>query len=321
MGINRDKPDLWKKDIEKSVDLYNDWFLHFAPKAFRDTRSLAQERVADALAATDFLRDISPAMLRAHPDALPILRMSTCPPIARDRLVGLAGVSKNLVKGMEDAEDPRVPPKMKEGRLERELMKISSAISEMADRDIFTWLDVGCKPSGGEISRAAAIVADRLCGSLANPIIRNAQEKRQLEVISKILRAKGYKLAKSGTRYNEMARGEFSFHANIPARVADGGDVKVDISVDVIAMPFSSTSRDMPILIEAKSAGDFTNVNKRRKEEAEKMRQLRDTFGDDVSYSLFLCGYFDTGYLGYEAAEGIDWIWEHRAEDLLCLGL
>ena len=45
------------------------------------------------------------------------------------------------------------------------------------------------------------------------------------------------------------------------------------------------------------------------------MQQLRNTYGVDVSYSLFLCGYFDSGYLGYEAAEGIDWIWEHRIND------
>lgn len=34
-----------------------------------------------------------------------------------------------------------------------------------------------------------------------------------------------------------------------------------------------------------------------------------------------LCGYFDSGYLGYEAAEGIDWIWEHRIDDLAAFGL
>ena len=33
-------------------------------------------------------------------------------------------------------------------------------------------------------------------------------------------------------------------------------------------------------------------------------------------FGLFLCGYFDSGYLGYEAAEGIDWVWEHRIDDL-----
>jgi XamI-like restriction endonuclease len=77
----------------------------------------------------------------------------------------------------------------------------------------------------------------------------------------------------------------------------------------------------LPILIEAKSAGDFTNTNKRRKEEATKITQLQQTCGKRVEFILFLCGYFDSGCLGYEAAEGIDWIWEHRISDLDRLGI
>jgi hypothetical protein len=74
-------------------------------------------------------------------------------------------------------------------------------------------------------------------------------------------------------------------------------------------------------LVEAKSAGDFTNTNKRRKEEAIKVAQLRTTYGNTIRFVLFLCGYFDSGYLGYEAAEGIDWVWEHRIDDLEELGV
>lgn len=40
----------------------------------------------------------------------------------------------------------------------------------------------------------------------------------------------------------------------------------------------------LPIMIEAKSAGDYTNVNKRRKEEATKMQQLRNTYGNNVTF-------------------------------------
>ena len=47
-----------------------------------------------------------------------------------------------------------------------------------------------------------------------------------------------------------------------------------------------------------------------------KQRQIDDTYGDTTLFVLFLCGYFDEGYLGYEAAEGIAWVWEHRIEDL-----
>jgi len=81
-------------------------------------------------------------------------------------------------------------------------------------------------------------------------------------------------------------------------------------------MPKAAVPGELPLLIEAKSAGDYTNVNKRRKEEATKMNLLRRTYGNQVRYILLLCGYFDSGYLGFEAAEGIDWVWEHRISDL-----
>jgi len=51
------------------------------------------------------------------------------------------------------------------------------------------------------------------------------------------------------------------------------------------------------------------------------MAQLKATFGKGVKYVLFLCGYFNAGYLGYEAAEGIDWIWEHRIGDMDQMGV
>lgn len=43
MAVNRDKPDRWKQDIAQSVDMYNDWFLRFAPKAYRKARVKATE--------------------------------------------------------------------------------------------------------------------------------------------------------------------------------------------------------------------------------------------------------------------------------------
>jgi type II restriction enzyme len=95
----------------------------------------------------------------------------------------------------------------------------------------------------------------------------------------------------------------------------------VKIPVDVVIQPKSAELPHLPVLIEAKSAGDFTNVNKRRKEEATKVNQLRATFTGNVVFALFLCGYFDAAYLGYEAAEGIDWVWEHRIGDLDQLGI
>lgn len=101
----------------------------------------------------------------------------------------------------------------------------------------------------------------------------------------------------------------------------EGSGRQVNIPVGVAIMPKSAKDDELPLLIEAKSAGDFANVNKRRKEEVVKVNQLRQTYGQNVRFVLFLCGYFDSGYLGYEAAEGIDWVWEHRIDDLEQFGL
>jgi len=106
---------------------------------------------------------------------------------------------------------------------------------------------------------------------------------------------------------------------NVPVNLNENR--QINIPVDAAIMPKKARPKELPLLVEAKSAGDFTNVNKRRKEEAIKISQLKATFDEQVVFALFLCGYFDAAYLGYEAAEGIDWIWEHRIGDLDQLGI
>ena len=36
--INADKPQLWSQDIATSVDFYNQWFMKFAPRTYREQR-------------------------------------------------------------------------------------------------------------------------------------------------------------------------------------------------------------------------------------------------------------------------------------------
>lgn len=191
----------------------------------------------------------------------------------------------------------------------------------MVDPDIFVWLPSNTNPARTQVNRAATIIADRLCGAVADPIIRNAQERRQLASVGKWLEQRGYKPSPQGkvVKFREMEPGTYAFRVNVA--VTQEGGKQVNIPIDATIMPLSARPGDFPVLIEAKSAGDFTNTNKRRKEEAQKISQLRATYGRDIRFNLFLCGYFDSGYLGYEAAEGIDWVWEHRMDDLSKLGL
>lgn len=319
MAVNRDKPDRWKSDIAQSVDFYNEWFIAFAPDAFRSSRIETAKQVASALERTQNLTNIQPAVLCESPDVLPILRMATCPPIARDRLIGLANVSPNLVKTMETKK--KLPARMSSVKLQAELLKITELIEKLIDPDIFVWFGRADLGSDEEVHRAATVVADRLCGAICDPIIRNSQERRQLSAMRLWLETRGYRALRNGEAkaFTDMPAGTFSFRFNVPIQQESGNSVKIPI--DAVIMPIAADSNSYPIFLEAKSAGDYTNVNKRRKEEAAKMAQLKRTYGDRIRFNLFLCGYFNSGYLGYEAAEGIDWVWEHRIDDLSDFGL
>lgn len=257
----------------------------------------------------------TPDAIRANPAILPTLRMCTCPPLARDRLVGLADSTKNFVGCLEEG---KLPPLLSPDLLEEHVGKLTGIVSRMLDVDIFPWLEEDRRPTKEERYRSSTIVADRLCGAVAEPIVRNAQEKRQLALIEKYLTERGYKLKAphAATPLNQMEPGTFSFRLNVLVKPSKAEAKTVKIPIDAVVQPGKARLPHLPVLIEAKSAGDFTNVNKRRKEEAIKINYLRATYGEQVVFVLFLRGYFDAAYLGCAAAEGIDWIWEHRIEDL-----
>ena len=320
MQVNANKPERWKQDIANSVDFYNDWFIQFAPAAYQESRVAAMAEVTQAFEATTNLTRIEASQFRAHPRFLMILRMATAPPLARDRLIGLSGVRPNLVRTME--QESRLPPRTPQLEADRQLERVARVIQQLLDRDLFPWLAKNEQVDNMDVLRAATVVADRLTGAIADPIIRNSHERRQLSSIREWLVQRGYREVEGEDRvdFREMNPGTFSFRLNVSVEQALRAQ-PINIPIDVVIKSHTAGKEELPLLIEAKSAGDFTNPNKRRKEEATKMAQLRSTYGDKISFILLLCGYFDTGYLGYEAAEGIDWVWEHRLDELAQFGL
>lgn len=319
--INADKPHLWNGDTRTSVMQYNEWFLNFAPRTYQEARGGCYEEVGSLLEKTDYCRKITPRTILEWPSAIASLRMLCAPPLARDRLAGLADVPSSRIKSLESGGLPRRKNDL--ARLESDLETVVSIINRLLDRQLLEWLSCDAEPSEDQKLVALSVVADRLCGSTTDPIIRNAQESRQLAAIRSFLVKKGYRLVdEPAVSAFEMKRGTFSFHKNVKMfkNALDDSDGYVNTPVDVVIMPFD-TSVEKPLLVECKSAGDFANTNKRRKEEDAKVTQLRATYGDDVVLYLFLCGYFDATYLGYEAANHMDWVWEHRIEDFECAGV
>jgi len=190
MPINSNKPHLWKTDVAQSIDFYNDWFLRFAPGAYRKQR---------------FLRTNDPLL------------------------------------------------------------------SEL--------------------------------------------EKKQLAALKRWFLRHGYKQIESeeASNFNAMPPGTFT----IPLSISKQTTVKTPI--DCLVKPIRTSKQFHPFVIEIKSSGNATTTSRWRKKETQKFTQLKERYGENIGFMLLFCGYFDPGYLGYVAAEGIDWIWAHRLNDLSAL--
>jgi hypothetical protein len=314
--LNAHAGPAWPADIAMSVAMYNEWFRRVAPEEFRRERLVAATSVMAAMRATADFTKIDGSVLIGALGILPTLRMATAPPIARDRLTGLSGALKSFVLSLDRGE---LAPRMSTREQVRQGELLSAVLRDMLDVDLMPWLATGAAPTPGERDAAALVLGDRLATSIADPIVRNAQEQRQLLVIEGLLTSRGYTRGThpASRALQDMPAGTYQFRM----RVMGGTARDVAIPVDCVIQPRAPRADRVPILVETKSAGDFTNVNKRRKEEADKHRNLQAAFGSAVPYVLFLCGYFDDRYLMYEVAAGMDFVWEHRPADLLRLGL
>lgn len=166
---------------------YNDWFLNFAPDTYINARKEAIDKVEAAFLKTECFNSLSIDMLKKSPEVITILRMATTPPLARDRLIGLADVSKNLLEKMEEG---RFPPKMKHKEIDKSLSRIIDIVNRLLDADIMPWLERKSYPHEMDRLLATQVIGDRVCGSLSDPIIRNEQECRQLKSISEYLNSK-----------------------------------------------------------------------------------------------------------------------------------
>lgn len=309
--INADKPHLWKADIAASVDRFNQWFMRFAPKAFRWTRVKTTEHVKAALLAPRDLRSLDAATLKAKPGTLPTLRMCTAPPLAVDRLIDLADASKNLVGRMEEG---KLQTKLMDQALEAELSELCRILSKLLDRDIFPWLDAAKDPTDHERDRAATIVADRLCSAVANEIVHSAWKCHQLAVVAEFLESRGDRECHhpADQQCTTTPPGMYEFGVMLPLTMGTYDRASSDVSIQ----PKHARFGGLPILLDVKSAPTAAADRNRRDADAKKLRDLRMTYGESIPCALMLGGSFDARYLGNQAAEALDWVWQHRLRDL-----
>lgn len=306
MANRQRNPLKWQPDTDRSVAEYEDWYLAESPGMFALARERAVIEVDEAMHATEDFREFGAERLMARPGALFVARMSVSPPMARDRFVGFSGANKSLVTAME--RKGVIPGNAR--RVGVQLQVMCDFLRPLLDAEIFCWLKDNRPPSVSERKKALLVVGERLAAALYLPVLRNGQEARQKELLRAYLEGEGFE--ESLHLPFEMKPGTFAFGRNVPVLRADGEPR--NLPVDCVVSPLDS---ELPLVcMELKSAGDYTNVNKRRKEESDKHDALLRTHGEQTVFLLQLFGYFGQAYLGFEAAAGIDWVWDHRLGDL-----
>jgi hypothetical protein len=147
-----------------------------------------------------------------------------------------------------------------------------------------------------------------------DPLLNNL-EKKQLAALKRWLLRHGYKQIDSDevSNFNAIPPGTFT----IPSTLSAGKkQTPVKTLINYLVKPFRTSKRGRPFVIEIKSSGNAITTSRWRTKETHRFAQLKECYGENINFILLFCGHIDPGYLGYVAAEGIDWVWEHRLRDL-----
>ena len=315
----------WEQDSQTSVEEYNSWYLEYSRAAYRQARKDAEAIVEETFNLTNALAEITTETITHAPNIIKALRMTSSPTWAKDRLSGISALpgeenqeavrTATLVNALEDNRLPQNRVGMNEA-----ISRVLNHIKARIDPVLLPWLDQNREPTDAERTLAASIITDRLAQSIADPNIRNHQEKRQVEDIRQWLLQRGYREDPTpALKHEDMQPGTFHVNLQLQGLLRNGEPKRVPI--DVAVKPLDADENDLPVLIECKSAGDYANVNKRQKEEADKYQNLERAYGSKLKYALYLSGYFGEKFRETEQASGFAIIWHHRPEDLRSLGL
>ncbi len=148
-----------------------------------------------------------------------------------------------------------------------------------------------------------------------NDPLLNDLEKKQLAALKRWLLRRGYKQMASDacSSLDALPVGSFTF-----CRTSSPGKetASVNIPTFCIVKPTATGKVCLPIIIAAKSSENTSSSIRSAKKDARKFATFKEHYEEKVKFILLLCGYFDGYYLGPQAAEGVDWVWQHRLNDL-----
>ena len=272
--LNSDKTNLWDSDRSTAKDEIFRWLAENAVGF--EKRPQLEADVRKKLKIASQHQSLEQA-ISGDIELLPILRALT------KRDVGIAQMALYLDIGITTYE------KMENGLLTNMsslkgttisslLEKVATQLSLELDYGIVGWLSNSNfgNPTDSEIDRCAIIAADRILKRRASTILRYEHEPRQLKRLTAYLNNLGFNEIPGKNivdPVNDMPQGTYSFRVNVEGEMVQGGRLRQ--SVDVLVKPHSKSKKILPIFIEAKSMTDEVNPNKRQKEEAQKVDNMR----------------------------------------------
>ncbi len=311
-SMNSDKPERWERDRDQARGEIIEW-LSVAVDT-KQRRDDLERRVAGSLKTLLNCQSIEEALTK-EPFILMTLRALTRRDVGTSQFATFLNVGESEIRRFEEGK--------RESATDL-IVGASKMIEVELDRGLVPWLQPKREPTSDEIDRAVHIGADRILRRSTSTELRYKHEPRQLEKLKAFLSTHGYEEHSFSTLVDpvqDVEPGVFSFRANVNGMTSEGLTLKQN--VDVLIKPHGAIRKELPIFMEAKSMTDEVNPNKRQKEEAQKVNNLKRMWADrnrrPLVYVLLLGGTVPRRYLEVEAGSGIDWVWEHRISDLLPL--
>jgi hypothetical protein len=305
--MNAKSPELWDDDRSTAKQEIISWL---ADSTDAEHLRLEIETSTRSILENIFAQKSLEFVISQNPAALKVLRSLTRRDIGTSQMATFLDVTTNALESFEAGR------KGSEG-LAAGAGKI---LLKELDQGISGWILEGREPSVDEFNRTLWIASDRILRRSTSTSLRYKHEPRQLEKLEKYLNSKGLKQIDGASIKDPrsgMPMGTYSFRVSIQGMTSDG--LALMQTVDALIKPFSKSDSQLPIFLEAKSMTDEVNPNKRQKEEAQKVESARRRWqveNERLNFVLLLGGTVPKRYLQVEAGSDLDWIWEHRVEDL-----
>jgi hypothetical protein len=185
---------------------------------------------------------------------------------------------------------------------------VCAVLSQLLDRELFGWLDQGRPAATTERRFAATLVADRRCEAIGEQILRQAERQRQAGALMRWLDKAGYQDHPGPP--TELPRGGYLVG---PVGV-EGINVLGERLVNAVIRPASGAGNGRLVVVKAVPRTAASSASGTTSAHAAQLRTNRVV-------TVLLIGVADRKFLHQVASAGLDWVWEHRLDDLSLVGL